>query len=131
MRVRKVDANGDYVFGGDQRAYWQDRPEGVAQVVESRLHLWIGEWYLNLEEGTPYQTQILGKRTENTRDPVLQDRILSTPGVLSIVDYDSALARDTRGLVVSATIQTPYTTNILFSGAQGTAEVNTTVYEGR
>lgn len=108
MRVRRTDVSGDYVFGGGQAAFWRDAPEGVAQVVQSRLHLWSGEWYLDLDEGTPYRTEVLGKHTEATRDPVLQARILETPGVTEILTYDSRLDRQTRAFTVAAQIGTAY-----------------------
>lgn len=128
MRVRMVDANGDMVFGGDQAAFFRDAAEGVAQIVVSRLHLWSGEWFLDLNEGTPYTTEVLGKRTEATRDPVLRSRILDTPGVIEITAYDSVLNRETRGLSVAATINTLYGRT-----DQGTSRVSivTDVREGR
>lgn len=108
MRVRRVDETGDMVFGGNQAAFHRDVPEAVAQVVESRLQLWEGQWYLDLDEGTPYEAQVLGKRTETLRDPALRARILDTPGVTEITRYDSVLNRDTRGLTVAATISTAF-----------------------
>ena len=128
MRVRKVDSAGDMLFGGDQAAFLRDTPEAVAQVVVSRLHLWSGEWFLDLNEGTPYTTEVLGKRTEATRDPVLRSRILDTPGVIEITAYDSVLNRQTRGLSVAATIDTLYG-----RANQGTSRVSvvTDVREGR
>jgi len=132
MRVRRVDASGDMVFGGNQAAFWQDAPDGVAQVVESRLNLWEGQWYLDAAEGTPYQTQVLGKRTEATRDPVLRARILETPGVTEIAADSSTLNRETRALAVSATINTAYTASVLAAGLASTqATVSTSVYDGR
>jgi hypothetical protein len=110
MRVRKVDANGDAVFGGGQQSFWRNVPEAVGQVVESRLNLWSRQWYLDYDEGTAYQTQVLGKRTEALRDTLLQARILDTPGVTEIVDYGSTLNRDTRSLAVAAQISTAYST---------------------
>lgn len=108
MRVRKVDASGDMRFGRNQADYHRDSPDGVAQVVESRLNLWEGQFYLDLEEGTPYETQVLGRRTEALRDPALRTRILQTPGVARIEAYASALDRATRRLTVQATIATIY-----------------------
>jgi hypothetical protein len=108
MRVRAVDGDGDMRFGGDQASILRDSPDAVAQVVASRLHLWSGEWYLDLEEGTPYRTEVLGKRTEATRDPVVRARILDTPGVNEIRAYSSTLNRETRSLTIAATIDTAY-----------------------
>ncbi len=131
MRVRKVDANGDMVFGGDQASIHRDSPEAVAQVVESRLNLWSGEWYLDLNEGTAYRTEVLGKRTEASRDPVLRDRILSSPGVTEITAYSSVLNRETRGFAISATIATTYSRAALQATASNAAQINVSVTDGR
>jgi len=130
MRVRRVDADGDMVFGGDQAAFHHDTPDAVAQVVESRLQLWQGQWFLDLAEGTEVETRVLGKRTEATRDPVYRSRILGSPGVVAITAYNSVLNRDTRGFAIAATIDTAFSRN-----AQGrpttTAAVDTFVQDGR
>ena len=117
MRVRKQDANGDKVWGHGQADFWRDQPEAVAQLVQTRLGLWLGQWFLFSTDGTPYQTKILGKRTEATRDPLLQARILQTPGVQAIKQYSSALNRDTRAWSVRGLIDTiygrvPFTTRV-------------------
>ena len=131
MRVRPVDETGDMVFGGNQAAFHRDVPEAVAQVVESRLQLWEGQWYLDLDEGTPYETQVLGKRTETLRDPALRARILDTPGVAEIARYDSVLNRDTRGFTVAATILTSFSRADLQGRTVNTATVSTSVREAR
>lgn len=131
MRVRRVDANGDMVFGGNQAAFHRDTPDAVAQVVESRLNLWLGEWYLDLDEGTPYQTQILGKYTQLTRDPEMQARILGTPGVTELAAYGSTFDPQTRSFSVSARIITAYTAIQPTGRVSSTANLNTTVYRAR
>lgn len=131
MRVRRVDENGDMIFGSNQAAFHRDTPDAVAQIIESRLQLWEGQWYLDLDEGTPYETQVFGKRTEAMRDPALRARILDTPGVSEIASYTSVLNRDTRGFSVSATV----TTNFSRTDTQGRtiniATVATSVREAR
>jgi len=120
MRVRKQDANGDKIWGHGQADFWRDQPEAVAQLVQTRLGLWLGQWFLNPPDGTPYQTKILGKYTEATRDPILQTRILQTPGVQAIKRYFSALDRDrrtwsVRGLIDTVYGRVPFTTRIATS----------------
>lgn len=108
MRYRKLDAAGDYSFGRGQADFWVDVPDAPAQAAVTRLHLWQGEWFLDTREGTPWQTEVLGKFTGSTRDPALQARILGTEGVTEIVDYSSTLNRETRGFSVNAVIDTRY-----------------------
>jgi hypothetical protein len=108
MLYRKLDENGDYSFGRGPVDFWRDVPDAVAQSVRTRLHLEQGEWYLDSQEGTPWRTQVLGKRTENTRDLMIQMRVTETPGVNELVSYSSDLNRDTRDFSVGLTIDTIY-----------------------
>jgi hypothetical protein len=107
MRYRKLDADGDYVFGGQQADFYKDVPEVVAQAVLTRLRLFRGEWFLDLTEGTPLD-QIVGKYTAGTYDAAIRQRILTTQGVTALVAYSSNLNPDTRALSVAATITTQY-----------------------
>lgn len=108
MRYRKLTADGDYTFGGGQADFWRDVPEAVAQAVQTRLLLWLGEWFLNLDDGTPWMLGILGNHSAATADATIQDRINSTEGVVDIEEYESLIDGETRGMQVSATINTIY-----------------------
>lgn len=108
MRTRKMDESGDYVFGNGRDDYLVDSPEAVAQRVMTRLALPTGSWFTDLEDGTPYSTQILGERTRPLYDIAIRKRILGTNGVLSIVNYSSEFEPDKRRLSVNAIIQTIY-----------------------
>lgn len=106
LLVRQVDSTGDMVFGNSSKAFWRDVPDAVAQIAESRLGLWQGEWFLDITAGTPYRTRVLGNRTSATRDPTLRNRLLGTLGVRAIAAYSSVLDRDLRAYSVSATLDT-------------------------
>ena len=108
MKVRKQDADGDMVFGGSQAAFFVNKPDGVAQVVNTRLRLQTGTWFLDRSQGIDYRTKVLGKYTGDTRDIAIRTRILGSPGVTGIAAYGSQLNRDTRGFRAEATIDTLY-----------------------
>jgi len=108
MRVRKLDSNNDMTFGQGLDNFWINDPAGVAQVIVSRLMLWQGEWYLDLNDGTPYQTQVLGKYTGSTRDATMAARIVQTDGVLELVSFYSQVTRDTRMYSIQADVNTAY-----------------------
>jgi hypothetical protein len=108
MRYRKLSLLGDYTFGNGQLNFYRDVPDAVAQAVKTRLLLWLGEWFLNLEEGTPYMQGILGKYSKEVADTTIQERVLDTQGVLNIENYESILDTTNRSLSVSFTLNTIY-----------------------
>lgn len=108
MRYRKLSLTGDYTFGSGQLDFLRDTPETVAQAVKTSLLLWVGEWYLNIEEGTPYMQGILGKHDQELAEITLQDRITQVQGVTGIESFSASLDRETRRMSVSATINTLY-----------------------
>lgn len=116
MRYRALDANGDYIFGqgplaggsnNNQSEFLVNSPQCVAQAIQTRLLLMQGEWFLDTTEGTSYATQILGPHTQATYDAAITNRILTTPGVLSLDSYTSLLQPD-RSLLVICTVTTQY-----------------------
>lgn len=107
MRMRAMSPTGDYTLGAGQANFLVNSPETVAQLVQTRLLLWTGEWFLDTTEGTPWATQVLGVRTKTLYDQAVKRRILSTPGMVSITSYSSTLVG--RSLApINATLQTLY-----------------------
>lgn len=113
MRYRKLDENGDYSFGKSHHDFWQDVPDAVAQAVRTRLALWEGEWFLNTADGMTWNTRVLGKRTDKTRDPAIKARMLGTKGMLEIAQYSSNLDRDERSFTVNANLTTIYSASTI------------------
>ena len=72
--------------------------DNVAQRVRTRLLMLLGEWFLAVDDGTPYLQLILIKNVnlDHVRS-ALRARILETEGVTGIVslvlDFDSAVRR--------------------------------------
>ena len=100
--------DGDYSFGASQLDFYRDVPEAVGQAAMTRLLLWIGEWFLNIEEGTPFMQGILGKHSKEIADTTIQDRVLGTEGLLNIEDYFSEINGENRAMAVNMTINTIY-----------------------
>lgn len=97
---------GDMTFGAGTGNFIVNTPEAVAQLAVTRMNLWTNQWFLNLEDGTPYGTQILGKHTQSLYDNAITQRLLGTVGVESLAAYQSHLDRATRQLTYSATLAT-------------------------
>lgn len=110
MRVRKQDANGDYLIGQGEANFWINSPEGVSQNVETRLLLWEGEWFLDKTEGTPWSQEILGYGTASLRDIAIRARVLATDGVTALLNYNSSVNTATRKMTVSGSIMTKFST---------------------
>jgi len=103
-----LDANLDYSFGQGQGNFLTNVPEAVAQYVLTRLNLWQGNWFYDTSIGVPWATEVLGERTQQTRDVVVQAAITQTPGVLDLADYVSVVAPVERRFAAAATIDTIY-----------------------
>lgn len=106
LRVRAQDADGDFVFGAGPKQWLVDSPDAVAQCARTRLELWEEEWFLDLSDGTPYRTMILGEGTLALYDQAIRERLLATPGVISFEQYASTLAG--RMLQVVAKLNTQF-----------------------
>lgn len=103
MKVRYLLDN-DYQIN----RFISNTPETVAQVVRTRLLLWKGEWFIDVEEGTPYYQEILGHLSEHKGmyDLEIQSRILGTPGVQEIQNYISSITD--RNLSIQCSVLTDY-----------------------
>lgn len=108
MRYRRLDEDGDMKFGNQQADFHRNTPEAVAQAVMTRLKLWVGEWFIDQTEGTPYQQAILGKRTRASIEPAIRSRILETQGVTAIDEFSISIDPDERKVTINATISTAY-----------------------
>lgn len=105
MRYRPLSATGDFTIG---QRWLINNPQAVAQAILTRLKLWLGEWFIDTTDGTPYFTQVLGERYAKNPDAAIKRRILGTPGVTSIVTYSSSFNGATRVFTVNATVQTQF-----------------------
>jgi hypothetical protein len=110
MRVRALSATGDMTFGQSQANYLINTPAAVAQTVKTRLLLFLGEWFLDNTQGTPWNTQVFGRNTQGLYDTAIQTRITQTVGVTNIVtgSYSSVLNTVLRTLTVSCMINTQF-----------------------
>lgn len=108
MIYRRLDENGDMTFGHNMADFLENSPETVAQAINTRLGLIQGEWFLDVTEGTPYQTQVLGVRKLNLAGPAIRDRILGTEGVLNVDNFFTQFDPNLRQFNISCTVNTVY-----------------------
>ena len=60
MICRKLDQNGDYLFGNNKLDYISGL-EAVAQAIKTKVMLFYQEWWENIADGIPMFQSIVGK----------------------------------------------------------------------
>lgn len=107
MTVRRLDEEtGDIVTRGQQ---FIGGKEEIAQTVITRLRLFLGEYFRDIQDGTPWYEQILGKFTSlDAAEAALRNRIASTPGVVRLVSFSADFNINTRAYSVQAGILTQF-----------------------
>lgn len=108
MRYRRLSTSGDMVFGHSANDFLTNTPQAVAQAVMTSLKLWLGEWYLNTNDGTQWLEGILGRHSKDTADATLVARISSVQGVVSVENFSSQVNTTTRKYSVSGLLNTVY-----------------------
>ncbi len=103
MQYRPLDANGDYTIGVP---FLANSPQCVAQAIVTRLALWQGEWFLDVTDGTPWLQSILGRK--QNPDAYIKQRILGTPGVTGLIEYQGTYVGATSAYSVSGLALTLY-----------------------
>lgn len=101
MTVRRLDDSGDIITSGNQ--FISEREE-IAQTIITRLRLFSGEYFRDVNDGTPWFQVILTKQATLTqRDSEIRRRILQTEGVEQIIEYeaDYDIPRRTYSIVTS------------------------------
>lgn len=108
MRYVAEDEDGDWSLVGGDLPVLQDRIEAVQLAIENRLGLFLAEWFLAPDDGTPWLEKIVGANTESTRDIALKEIILGTTGVTELASYSSSLDTSTRVFTVQAVATSLY-----------------------
>lgn len=106
MRVRRLDESGDLVTRGRM---FQTGREAIAQTIVTRLKLFLGEYFRDITDGTPWFQQILGKfENLNAVEAILRNRIARTQGVVRLLSFDMQYDLGDRTIAIQATVLTVY-----------------------
>lgn len=106
MTVRALDANGDIVT---REASFIGGKDEIAQTIKTRLALFLGEYFRNIKEGTPWFEQILGKFASlDVVESVLRTRIATSPGVIRLTSFVADFDVNTRKYSLSVGVLTKY-----------------------
>lgn len=93
MKYRKLDADGDYSFGFGNANFYTDA-NAVAQAIGTKLKMFQGEWWEDVDDGLPLFQGILDVNGTSASieavDLIVQARIMETPYVNSMQAYTSS-----------------------------------------
>lgn len=102
MSTIKIDSNGDIALEKNDVVLLTGKDE-IAQVLKQELRVFLGEWFLDTREGVPYYQDILKKAPDIGRiDAVLKNRILSSPGIVELLEFQVELNQRNLELVFKA-----------------------------
>ena len=106
MRVRRLNDDGDLVTRG--KMFLSER-DAIAQTIETRLRLFLGEYFRDITDGMPWFQQILGKfENINAVEAVIRNRIVRSPGVIRLLSFSMEYDLDARELAIYAYVLTQY-----------------------
>lgn len=106
MTVRKLDENGDIATSGQM--FLMGAYE-IEQTIRTRLRLFLGEYFRDITDGTPWFEQILGKGTSlDAREAALRNRIARSPGVVRLTSFKTDFNINTRTYTVTCSVMTSY-----------------------
>lgn len=112
MIMRRVDINGDFVFGHGQSDYFSGN-DAVALLAEDRLLLWLGEWFLDVASGIDWPS-ILGSKPPalNEAEIAVTESVRAIAEVTAITDYAMAFDHTTFTVDMFVEVSTIYTTGV-------------------
>lgn len=91
--------DGDIVTSGEQFAVGKD---ATRLAIICRLRLFLGEYFLDATDGTPWFQNILGKTSRDIAETNIKQRIITTPGVVSLTEFDMTLDNKARKITITA-----------------------------
>lgn len=92
ISIRALDSNHDPMYGSGQANFLVDI-DAVAQIIQTSLLLFQGEWWADLSEGLPLFQSILGGNNGKQANAIIlliQNVILGVPYVLSIQNINTS-----------------------------------------
>jgi len=79
--------------------------EEVRQRVKIALYHYFGEYFLNVQKGVPWHTEILGaKNGRDVLSNIIRKKILEVPGVIRIINFSLTYTVSTRSYSITSNI---------------------------
>lgn len=101
-----INSSGDIDIQSGQLVLIEGQEE-IRQHLEQRLRTFLGEWFLDQSIGLPYFDDILKKNVIASEvESIFINEILSTPGVVRLIEFTLDLDKAQRALKVSFVAET-------------------------
>lgn len=79
----------------------------IVQHIKTRLQLFLGEWFLDIEAGVPWFQEIFVKPAKlNEIEVIIKNEILQTEGVNELLEFDLSFDSATRIFNIQFTCNT-------------------------
>lgn len=112
ISIRQLDLNHDPIYGNGPAAFLTDI-DAVAQIIQTRLLLFEGEWWADLGDGLPLFQSILGSNN-GKKATVISDLITAvitnTPYVNDVGAIITIFDADTRQYTFACQVSTVFGT---------------------
>lgn len=105
MKIRAIDADGDFEFGKGLASY-KTKQDALIQSIKTRLLEWVGDCFFAADAGIDWNNRIGEKDEGSLLDQEIKSLIVRTEGVVQISDL--AVVFSNRVLSVSYEILTIY-----------------------
>lgn len=109
MRTRRLDNNGDWTFGRGRQSY-ATKSECVRQKVQTRLHSFRQDWFLDATHGIDWIGNMARRGSRVKVEAEIRNCILQTVGVKTLTTFASQYVPKIRKLSVQATFTDIYGT---------------------
>lgn len=93
--------NGDIVTSGDP---FITGKAATAKGLKYRLKMFLGEYFLDISDGTPWFQNILGKAPQDVAEIALKQRIITAQDVIGISQFSFETDAQSRQVTVRADI---------------------------
>ncbi len=106
VKTLNINEDGDLTIDKSGSLELANDLEGLRQKVVQKLQFFLGEWFIDVIDGTPYFQEILTKPIDvGLATSIINARIRTEPEVTGIGSVESTLDPITRKLTYRATIQ--------------------------
>jgi hypothetical protein len=114
--VRTIDLENDIVTSGHHQ-FLYDKSQ-VRQDIGTRLRMFMGEWFRDVDDGTGWFQFILGTPTSISASAEIKRRISQTVGVRLIMQYNADYDRASRKYSGAVEVLTDFSDGIISINVQ-------------